>query len=249
MFSLPDWLIKGLGGLLIAFVALGVVETGYELSKSFQSQKPENTIAISAEGRVNAVPDLATVNLGVISIADTAKQAQDENTKKANQISDFVLKQGIDKKDITTSQFTIYPRYDYSNNQNNIIGYQSNQVVTVKIRCIDESPEKIGKILEGATSAGANEVQGLSYSFEDPDDLRQEARKIAIAKAKEKAQELADEAGLRLGKVVSIAEFSSGGVIPVGLRDGFGGGGAAVPDVQPGSQDVVENITVVFEVK
>ncbi|MBI2607605.1 MAG: SIMPL domain-containing protein [Candidatus Doudnabacteria bacterium] len=246
--QIPKWIITWLGALLIAFVGLSVISKGYEIGSKL-NQRPENTISMSAEGRVTAVPDLATMNLGVLTQGDTASEVQDESSEKINQVIAFVKSQGVDESDIKTSQFSINPRYNFKDGENIIIGYEANQTVTVKIRNVNESSEMVSKILDGATKNGANQVLGVSLSFDDPDDLRQEARKKAIAAAKEKAQELAEEAGLRLGKIVSISESGSSYPVPYdeSYARGLGGGGG--PLIEPGTQDITENITVVFEVK
>jgi uncharacterized protein YggE len=121
---------------------------------------------------------------------------------------------------------------------------------------VDKSQEQVEKVLDGAVNSGANEIQGVHFGFKDPDDLRQQARKLAIAKAKEKALELASEAGLKLGKVVSVSE--SGGYYPSPLpyaADAYGRGGGGVaeksvaPSIEPGIQYITQTMTVIFEVK
>jgi len=253
--AFPKWLLMTFGVLVTLFVALSVIGKWYDVSKNFKSTKPENTISITAEGKVSAEPDLATVNLGVLTQGPTAAGVQDQNSKKVNQIIDFVKQQGIPKEDITTTQFNIYPQYDYKDGRNNVIGYQANQTVTVKVKGKDVMAAKVGKILDGATDNGANEIAGVNFGFDNPDNLKQDARKLAIANAKDKAAELASEAGLKLGKVVSIQE--SGGYYPMPLqygREAFSKGAdsaapSIAPNIQPGSQDITASITIVFEVK
>jgi len=253
---MPHWLVNTLGVLLVIFVAILIVQKGNEVKTTLRNQKPANTISVSADGKVQAVPDLATVNLGVLSQGSSAKDVKDRNNEKINAIIDYVKSAGVDSKDIVTSQFYAYPQYNYSNGQSNITGYQANQTITIKIHGIDKSQSTLEKIVDEAVNRGANEIQGVSFTFEDADNLRQEARKMAIAKAKEKAAELAAEAGLSLGKVVSISEAGTNypGPIPY-ATDSFGRGGAVAPEksvapnIEPGSQDITETMTVVFEVK
>lgn len=238
--------------LLIVFLIFSILGKLPEVREAFKSDVPKNTISMSAEGKVNAVPDLATINLGVVTQATTAQKAQSDNITKVNAVVDFVKKQGVDAKDIATTQMSVYPQYDYSNGRNTITGYQASQTINVKVRGIDKSTEQIGKIIDGATGAGVNEIQGVYMSFDDPDNLRQEARKMAIDKAKQKAQELAEQAGLRLGKIVSISEGASyypPTPIPYAANEAFGRGGADMAKVEPGSQDITASITVIFEVK
>lgn len=245
-------LAKAVGGTLALLLLLLVIGKGYDLYQALNHKNPKNTISVSAEGKVQAVPDLATVNLGVLTQGGSAATVQDENSKKINKIIEFVKNQGISKEDIATSQFNIYPQQDYQAGRTIITGYQANQTITVKIRGVDKSAEKLGKILDGVTNNGANQINGVNLSFDDPDDLRQQARKQAIGKAKEKAGELAKIAGLRLGKVVNLSESgNTPGPIPY-YADGFGAGGAErsiAPKIEPGSQDVTATMTVVFEVK
>lgn len=252
---LPKWLVSALGTLLIVFVALLIAGKAKDLSDTYSNKNPKNTMSVSAEGKVSATPDLATVTLGVVSQGKNAAEVQDQNSSKINKIIDFVKQQGITKDDISTSQFNIYPRYDYVSGKNEINGYEARQTITIKVRGINQGTEKLGKVIDGATNNGANEVSGVSLSFEDPDNLRQTARQKAIEKAKEKAEELAKSAGIRLGKVVSVSE-SSGYGYPVPMyAEGMGGGFAldsvksASPNIEPGSQDIIAQMTVVFEVK
>lgn len=244
-----------LGILLIVFVALMIGERGYALSKLVSGAKPDNVISVSGTGKVKAVPDIATVSLGVVAQGKDAKEAQNLATERINKITAFVKGLGVAKEDITTSQASLNPRYDYQNGQNNITGYDSNQMVTVKVRGVDKSNEIVGKILAGAVDNGANQVYGSQFTIDDPDNLKQQARKDAIAKAKVKAKELADAAGIKLGKVVSVQD-GEGYYPPVPMAYatdkamGMGGGGAAVaPNIEPGSQEITQTVTLVFEVR
>lgn len=250
---IPKWVVQGLGGLLIAFVALLIVQKVYDLQVTFKNQKPANTISVSGDGKVTAVPDLATVNIGVLSQGASAVEVKNQNNNKVNKVIVFIKAQGIDVKDISTSQFSFYPQQDYNNGSPKITGYQGNQSVTVKVRGVDKDQSVLEKILDGAVNNGANEIDGVNLSVENPDSLQQQARVLAIGKAKAKAQELAKEAGLTLGKVVSIAESNAGYPVPMPYAYGMGGGGGAeksiAPNIQPGSQDITETMTVVFEVK
>jgi len=243
--------LKAIVILIAVFLALAVVEKAITLAKTISPSKPDNTISMTAEGKVTGKPDLATVSLGVLTQADTAKGASDENNKSINKIAEAVKKLGIANEDIVTSNLNVYPNYTYTNGKNEINGYQANQNLTIKIHGVDKSTDTLNKVLDAAVSSGSNQIQGVGLSFDDPDNLKQEARKQAIDKAKQKAKELADQAGLRLGRIVSISE-SSGYDTPIPYmmdsKAGMGGGGSA-PAVETGSQDITASITVVFEVK
>jgi uncharacterized protein YggE len=249
-------ILSTLGVLLIVLVALVIVQQGYNFSQAVKGKRPDNTISVSATGKVKAVPDVAVISLGVITQGSTAKAAQDEAATKINKINDFVKSLGVKKEDITTSQASVNPRYDYQNGANKIIGFDSNQMVTVKVRGVDKGSDVANKILAGAVDNGANQIYGSQFTIDEPDNLKQAARKDAIAKAKQKAQELAQAAGIKLGKVVSVqdGENSVPPMYPMAYADkavGMGGGGseAIAQNLEPGSQEVMQTITLVFEVK
>ncbi len=251
---IPRWLAWSVGLMLLVVMGLVALDKSYALKQTLDNTNPKNTLSVTAEGKVKAVPDLATVDLGVITNAATAAEAQDQSSKKINAIIDFVKKQGIDANDITTSQFNIYPQQDYQNGRSSITGYTANQSINIKVREVDKSTEKLSTILGGVTAAGANQINNVSLSFDDPDNFRQQAREMAISKAKEKAQALADTAGLRLGRVVNVSEAGDYGYpVPYAAGMGIGGSGgdakAVAPEIQPGNQDIVANMTVVFEVR
>jgi uncharacterized protein YggE len=250
---LPKWLTWSLGLLLIVVLGLVALDKSYSLKQTLNNTNPQNTLSVSAEGKVKAVPDLATVDVGVIANAATAAEAQDQSAKKINAITDFVKKQGVSKDDIATSQFNIYPQQDFQNGKGTITNYTANQSITIKVREVDKSTDKLSKILGGITAAGANQINGVTLSFNDPDVFRQQAREQAIAKAQVKAQDLAKTAGLRLGRVVNVSEIENY-ANPIPYGSGYAGIGGAdaksvAPNIEPGNQDVVANMTVVFEVK
>lgn len=243
------------GVLIIVLVALMIVEKGNSLSSTWSGKNPKNTISISAEGKVKAVPDKADINVGVISQDASAEKAQKDNSEKVNKIIDFVKQEGVPAEDISTSQYNIYPNYDYSNGKNTITGYQVNQTVSIILKdASGKNKEALGKILAGVTANGANQINGVSLGFEDADNIRQEARQKAIEKAKEKAADLAKTAGIKLGRVVNISE--SGYATPMPYAASAIGGDALManekavsPNVEPGTQDITATMSVTFEVK
>lgn len=253
----PQWLIAAVGIMLLVVMALFSIGKGYDLKKAYDNKNPENTLTVSAEGKKPAIPDLAVVSLGVLTEGKNPSAIQEENSKKINKIIDYIKSQDVAKEDISTSQYNIYPQYDYSpTGQQSIRGYQLNQTITIKIRGVDKSTERLGKILSGATNEGVNQINGVNVMFDDPDNLRQEARKMAIEKAKQKAQELAAAAGIELGRVVTVSESGySAGPMPYYADGGYGGAGvmsmekAVSPNIEPGQQDVTATMTVTFEIK
>jgi len=209
-------------------------------------ESQRDTIAISAEGKVTALPDIASISIGVMTEKKTVADAQKENTAKMSAIIAKVKESGVASEDIKTTNYSIYPQYDWVDNRQVERGFQVSQSIDVKIRDL----EKIGDILTAAGELGANQVGGVNFTIDDPEELRQQARLEALENAKRKALELAEAAGVRLGRIVGISEDP--GYVPPPLfydraAEGFGGGDGAAK-IEPGSQDVAVNVTVEYEI-
>jgi uncharacterized protein YggE len=241
---LPKWMARVMGVLFIIFLGLLIIALSGYIKGSSQ------TLRVSAEGRVSAIPDTATVTIGVVSQGANPVDVKNMNNQKMNQIIAFIKQQGVDAKDITTTGFYASPKYNYSNGQNTIDGYQATQSVMVKISSIDKSQAQLEKVVDGAVNNGANEIQGVAFSFANPEKLRQLARKQAIEKAKEKAQELANEAGLSLGKIINITDSinESFNPVPLAMANYSGRSKSVAPNIEPGNQEVVENVVLIFNI-
>jgi uncharacterized protein YggE len=242
------------GAILIVLLAIYVgVLTWNEVKKHDyigRENKQTYTISISGEGKITAVPDIAQISLGIVTEKLSVVDAQKENTDKMNQIIKQLKDMGVDSKYITTNNYSIYPRYDWTNNRQVLRGYQVTQNVTVKIRNLS----KIGDVVDKAGTLGANQVGSLNFTIDEPEKLRQQAREKALANAREKAEALAKVAGVKLGKLVSFTE-SGDNAMPIVYRDyvvsekAMGVGGAApAPTIEPGSQDIIINVAVTYEV-
>ena len=210
-----------------------------------------DTISIAGEGKVTAIPDIATIDVGVMTEAKEVSVAQKQNTEKMNAITKKVKDQGVEDKDIQTTNYQIYPQYDYyPNGRQQLRGYQVTQSARIKIRDLSKS----GAILSLAGEAGANQVSGVSFTIDDPEALKQQAREKALDNARQKAKSLADHAGVKLGKIVSFSESDNGSPpYPIYARAealGVGGGLDAMPSpkVESGSLDIQVNVDVSYEI-
>ena len=207
--------------------------------------KDPRAITISAEGKVTASPDTAKIQLSVVTDGPTADEVQQKNSENINKVTDFIKSSGVETKDIKTTYYNLYPKYDYVNGRQIAAGYSLSQTLEVKIRDL----KKTGGILTGAVSRGANQVSGVEFFVDDPDNLKAQAREQAFGKAQAKAQELAQLARVRLGQVITFSESSSGQP-PVFYEKALGlGGGGPTPDIQSGSQEITVSVDVVFEIK
>ncbi|OGL85999.1 hypothetical protein A3I40_00505 [Candidatus Uhrbacteria bacterium RIFCSPLOWO2_02_FULL_48_12] len=205
-----------------------------------------NTITIVGEGKMTGAPDVAMVDLGVLSTSNKVSGAQADNTKKMNELADRLLKIGIKKDDMKTTQYYINPRYDYIDGRSVLAGYDVQQTLKVKIRDLD----KVGAALSIAGEVGANQVGGLNITIDDPEPLRAAARIKAVTSARSKAAALAQSIGVKLGRVVSFSENSSDEQPPYMMKESFGvgGGGAPAPNIQSGSLEITSNVTLSYEI-
>jgi len=235
--------------LVVVVVALlGVVRNDWKEYRYIGKAETRDTITIQGQGEVTAVPDIATVAIGLSTEKKEVADAQKENTDKMNAFIKDIKGLDIEKEDITTTNYNIYPRYDYDDGKQVLRGYEVSQNVSVKIRDL----EKISDVLSLVSTHKLNQVGGLNFTFDDPEELKQEARVAALENATEKAEDLADVAGVKLGKIVSFSESSADYEFPVRYAAeasalGIGGGGEA-PQVEAGSQDITVYVTVSYEV-
>lgn len=242
---------RGLKSLLWIALAVYLVLLSRNAAKQFdyigRPESQRDTIVIAAEGKVTALPDIASVSVGVQTEQKNVSEAQSENTRKMNAIIAKLKDLGVAKEDIKTTNYSIYPLYDYPNGRQVARGYSVSQNVDVKIRKLDS----IGQVLAAVGELGANQVGGVTFTIDDPEELRQQARMKGLGAAKQKAQALAEAAGVRLGKVVGFSE-SVGGYYPPPIYakalEAYGGAGGPAPSIEQGSQEVIVNVSVSYEI-
>lgn len=206
------------------------------------------TFTVSGFGKVTGTNDIAMTTIGFTNTDKDVATAQANNKKVMDQVMADLKKLGIEDRDLQTD-YSIYPDYDYpADKGQQLKGYKVSQSVTVKIRKLD----KIPSVLALAGKYGANEVGGLSFTIDDAENLRAEARVKALASAKEKAQKLADSLGMRIVEVINYSEYEGGGDDYQMLRNvapvAEGVGGLSAPTVSSGSTDVQMTVNLTYEI-
>lgn len=254
-----------LGIVLVIFLIALTVSTVVGIQNKIKEGKyigqdvvAKNTITVSGTGEVYAKPDLCLTTFSVRNEAKTVVEAMTENTENMNAVINFMKTQGIEDKDLKTTSFNIYPRYEWRETEVEIwppqpegkrvlVGYEITQSLQVKIRDLD----KIGDIIQGATDAGANQVGSLQFTIDDQDELKKQAREEAIKEAKEKARELAGQLGIEL---VRITNFSESGTVPfryydyalpkaVAIEEE-----AAAPQIETGENKIEVAVSITYEI-
>ena len=175
-------------------------------------------IRVSGTGTVSVEPDVAILQVGVEVFAGKVSTARSEASKAMDSVVSVLKKEGVEEKDIQTTRFNIYPRYDYEEVTINgkrigtqvLTGYTVNNTVKAKIYEID----KVGEIIDKGADAGGDyaRINGVDFTVDDPTPYQTEIRKMAVEDAVGKAQEYALLTNVELGPVVELNEMTSGSV-------------------------------------
>jgi len=241
------WLVLAGTVTLVVLTLFLLVSTNHILNTAASS----NTVSFNGEGKVTAKPDVAQIDVSIVTEAVTSKAAQDANSAKSKTLTDFLKTQGIEDKDIKTSGYNIYPQYNYNqpNARPQITGYQVNQSMQIKVRNLD----KVNEILDGIVGAGVNQINGLQFTIDDMEKLKEDARQKAVEDAKMKAKALERQIGVNLGKIVNFSENYGGFPPPIYYAAdklearGMGGGGG--PSVPTGENEVVVSVQLTYQIK
>jgi len=202
-----------------------------------------HTIAMVGHGEIRATPDMAQVTIGVTATAATAAQAVAANSARMKTVFAAVAKLGVPEKNIQTVNFFVSPQY--TNGDNNVprrlTGYQVNNDVTVRL----DDVGKLGGVLDALVAAGANQINGISFSIQNDTPLLEKARAQAITDARARAETYARAAGVSLGPILSISE--GGGEAPPRPMYRMAAM-AAETRIAPGEQSVTAEVSVVWEI-
>ncbi len=220
-----------------------------------------NTISVSGEGEVTIVPDTAEFSFAVVKEAKTVRDAQGMVTELMNPILAALKDFNIPEKNIKTLNYNLTPLYEfidkrdavalypgYPSGERILVGYEVSHFIEVKIEDIDKS----GEVLAEIGGLGATNISSINFTIADEDVPQRDARKKAIQDAKEKAQALADDLGVRIIKIINYSE--GGG--PVYYARSFGletaasvGKGAELPQIPTGENKITSYITITYAIE
>lgn len=245
--------------MVMVVFALGAY-TRLTLSQVDENPYGPSTISVSGSGEVVAIPDVGNFTFTVEAEGDTAEAAQETSATAMNDILAFLAEQGVEEKDVKTTNYNLMPKYRYEERvcANNSYcppgervqdGFSVYQSVSVKVRDTKET----GPLLTGVGERGATNISGITFTVDDDEALKTEARAKAIADAKAKAEVLAADLGVKLVRVMSYYEES-------GYPKAYGYGGAmdmaveesamrVTPDIPTGENTTTSNVTLVFEIR
>ncbi|HLP86322.1 MAG TPA: SIMPL domain-containing protein [Candidatus Paceibacterota bacterium] len=221
--------------------------------------QPSNVISVTGSGEVTAVSDIATLNINLSKDGKTAKEAQDALNQSIEKTLAYLKDQKIEDKDIKSEYGGLSPKYSYEDKiycitypcpvrDPKIVGYTATQSITVKVREVDNA----STIRTGLAGIGITDINGPTFSIDDEEGFKDEARSLAIKEARDKAEVLAKELGVKLGKVVTFSE--NGNYYPMYAKSMMGTGDAvsaqeAAPTLPKGENKITSNVTITYEIR
>jgi uncharacterized protein YggE len=218
------------------------------LAQTVPTQTQANAgISVVGQGIVQAQPDTARITLGVDLTEQSLAQAQGEAAQRMDAVVAKLKANGIADTDIRTVSYNVTPQFDQTNNQNQaqLRGYEVQNLVEVRTTNVPG----LGALIDDAVGAGATRVYGIAFEASDMDGLKSQARDQAMTNAQAKAQQLARDAGVTLGRVIAVNE-SDAGVTPVQVAPRAAAPAAAVTTpIQPGQLQISTMVTVVYAIQ
>jgi len=228
------------------------------------------TISFSGYGEVTAVPDIANISFIISKDAKTAKKAQEGVAEIEKNALDFLRGKDIADKDMKTTNASVYPKYEYQQaicpqisvesgadrvapsyycpgGKQVLIGYTASETITVKVRKVDDA----GVVMQGLGDVGVSNLRGPNFAIDKEDELKAEARKLAIDEAKAKADILAKDLGVRLVKIVNF--YESGNDYPMMYAESAMmksiDEAPAPAELPKGENTISSNVTVTYEIR
>jgi uncharacterized protein YggE len=256
----------GLAGVLTILAFILVVKEAKSIAYVGVNPNTTNTINVSGSGDAVAIPDIATFSFTVTESAKTVAAAQQDATTKNNAAIKAMKDGGVAEKDIQTTSYSINPHYDYQRaicpaattngttycpgGKSVLTGYDVAQTTSIKIRDLS----KAGTLFTTIGSLDVQNVNGLSFSVDNPDSVNAKARAEAITDAQSKANELAKQLGVRLVRIVSFSEnngYRPSVVYGMGMAKSadVGATASAAPEINTGEQKVTDNVEITYEIK
>jgi len=259
---LKEFLLKPLCYAGVFLLAVYILNTFTNFNFSLSSNSNNNSFEVTGTGKVTAVPNVAQTNFSVTEKGKTQEEAKNSANAKLNSAIEVLISLGVKKEHIKTDSFYVNPNYEdvvaqplavgtgtssqFIPAQRTSNGFVANVSTTVK----SEKVEVLNQAIDKLTALGIN-VGGVTYSFDDQESYKAQARVKAIEDARKKADELAKVAGFKVGKLISIMETDQGGIYPYAnamkatapeTRD-------TTTDLQPGENEISTSVTITYGIK
>ncbi len=212
---------------------------------------PPSQLVVSGHGTVTSIPDQAIINLGTVTVAKTALEAQQENNKIMNNFRQKLNALGISKENITTSNFNVWPEYvrpeplaKEADTEPKISGYRLSNNLRVTVNNLN----LVGKVIDTAIGEGINNINGLQFTKQDTSTIKNEVLTQAVQDAQRKANLLANLLNVKLVRVLNFSE--NGAAVPYNYMDYRMKEASFANDVaiEPGQLETSGSVQIVYEI-
>ncbi|MFZ5817343.1 MAG: SIMPL domain-containing protein [Bacillota bacterium] len=240
-----------LAALLAALMLMGALMFPSDSrAETGSTSTPTRTLSVSGQGRLEVKPDTATISLGITHVMPTPKEAYNAMSAELQKISGTVKAAGVKEEQIETGVFSLHPEYKWTQEKGQeLVGYRA----TTSLNITTQQLDKVAELFQLAVEAGANQVNGVSFSVKDTDALMQQALDLAVDDAKAKAERVANRLGAAVVRVQSISIHDNG--VPIfsrSMADGMAGMAKAEMAPAPvfgGTSSFSVSVSVVFEIQ
>ncbi|MEX1246868.1 MAG: SIMPL domain-containing protein [Anaerolineales bacterium] len=230
--------------VLAALLLAGCSGTAASSSGAYQTG-----LSVNGVGEVSLAPDVAYVTIGVHTEAGDVSSAVSQNADQVSSVMAALAGMGVAQEDMQTSNFSLYTgqSYDPFTGQSTGPLYTVDNTVNVTVRDL----ANMGDLLDGAISAGANSIWGVSFDLDDKTEAQAQARDMAVADAVAEAEALAAAAGVTLGEIQSISYTSeSYNYYPYyGMGGGGGDMGGGATSIVPGLITVGAQVYITYAIQ
>ncbi len=245
--SIQTFSVLGISALLLLGIA-GLASRNDAAAAAPNRDDPptaQRVITVSGTGTATVQPDQATLTIGVQITQSTVAAATAEAGDRMSKVLDAIKAQGVDAKDIQTSNYSINPVTTYPDNQTpQVTGYQVMNVVNVTVKKLDT----VGSVSDAGIAAGANYLGGITFGIVSPQVPQTTARIAAVKNATDMAQTLAQAAGVKLGRVIAISENTNLFQPPLPFKNASADSAGGIGPVASGSLDITSNVQIQFEI-
>lgn len=205
-----------------------------------------NTVMVSGTGTITMKSDTANILLAVVTTDEDASLAASKNAELMSQVQNAVIALGIEREDISTQNYSLYENYRNSRDENSQIKeYRASNNVSIIVRDIS----LVGLVIDAALKSGANQLSNVSFSSSKTKEAYNEARKLAVEDAYNKALFLATETGRKLGKTIRIEEASASSPRNYGYENSIVMAKAEITPISAEDSNVTIQLNIVYELK
>jgi uncharacterized protein YggE len=251
-----------LGSVALAMAGLAFLSYAILNFETVRSSYPmPANISVNGVGEATVVPDVGQFTFSVMAEGATAAEVQGQSATKVNEILAYLKAEGVEEKDIKTQEFNLSPRYRFEERacafgmycppgEQVQDGFTVSQSVEVKVR----DTAKAGDLISGVGERGATNMSNLNFIIDDIEAIKAEARSLAVADAKAKAEKLAEDLGVELVRITGFYENEGFYNAPyaekaMSMDLGMGGEGFVSPEIPVGENTTTVQVSVTYEVK